>query len=247
MVTVDTVSFALVRCVLFSSSRHAQLLLFQSPQELFAAAHQKLEAEVKLVVHKADLVKAAVMEVVEMVKEKQEVVLSYYPSTGSSWTGYTSTKIKKSKLQRDSMKPAIQEDHLSSAVQPSGGISSVILGRVLGQFSKLIQDALCSLVLRAYSLLHQAICREVCPDLSGRGAESSQLQLKVWLKFIIPNVRLAPSIEEVEEMAIELSSGIAGVLHRVPQWGNWEGEEEREKTVDQLFCMQNEIKSHFKG
>ena len=197
-------------------------------------------------IYKAALVKAAVLEVIDMVKEKQDVLLSYYSSSGNSWAGYTLDKTRKGKPKKDARKPALQEQSLLT-VQPSSGISPSILDRVLGRFSKLIQNALCSLVLRAYSLLHQAVCGEVCPDPSCRGVESSQLQLKVWLKFIIPSVKLSPSIEEVEEMVVELSRSIADVLHQVPPWGNWEGEEERERTVDKLFCMQSEIKSHFKG
>ena len=198
------------------------------------------------IIRKAASVKAAILEIVEMVKEKQEVVLSYYSSSGSSWTGHASNKTKKSKPKREGKNPVIQEQNLS-AVQPSGNISSTVLNRVLGRFSKLIQDALCGLVLHAYSLLHQAICGEACPELSGSGVGSSQLQLRVQLKFIIPTVRLVPSIEEVEEMVIELSGNIADVLHRVSPWGNWEGEEEREKAVDKLICMQSKIKRHFKG
>ena len=199
----------------------------------------------KLVVHKAALVKAAVLELVEMIREKQAVVLSYFPSTGGSWSGHACTKTRKGKSKRDSVKPAVQEQR-PSAAQPSTEISQVVLACVLGRFSKLVQDALCELVLRAYSLLHRAICGEVSPELSDR-EEESQLRLKVWLKFVVPSMKLVPSVEEVEEMVVELSSSIAAVLHQVPPWGDREGEEEREETVDQLFTMQSEIKRHFKG
>lgn len=217
---------------------------FQAPQELFDAVQEKLQVEAGQVIHRAALVKTAVLEVVEMVRERQEAVLGHAPSSSTTWTGHTSVMTSKNKSKRGYKKPMLQQ-HLVTE-QPSGGVSPAMLGHVLGQYSGLVQSAVCSLVIRAHSLLHHAVCEGVYPTLPHQG-HSPRLQLKVWMKFIIPAVRLVPDIEELEEIVVGLSGSIAEVLHQVPPWGDWEGEDERERTVDKLFHMQRDIRNHFRG